>query len=271
MVTEGGRVDDADRKAAAEELSRAEQERRPIPPLIETFGPYGLEDAYAIQQLFVERLSPARSKTLGHKVGLTSAVMQRMLGVSQPDFGHLLDDMFYAESSAVPLSDFIQPKVEPEVAFVLGRELAGPGVTMAHVVRAVEYVLPALEIIDSRIVDWKISLADTIADNASSGGVVLGGTARRLEGLELRTIGCNLWHAGELAATGASGAVLGNPLNSLVWLANTLGSLGTGLEEGEVVLPGSCTVALPVGAGDEVRACFAGLGSVGARFEGSSS
>ncbi len=262
-------MDDAERKAAALDLSKAKLERRPIRPLTETFGSFGVEDAYAVQQLFVEQLAPGPNRTLGHKVGLTSVVMQSMLGVSQPDFGHLLESMFYAESSAVPLSELIQPKVEPEVAFVLGRELSGPGVTMAHAVRAVEYVLPALEIIDSRIVDWKISLSDTIADNASSGGVVLGGTARRLEGLELRTIGCNLWHGGALAATGAAGAVLGNPLNSLVWLANTLGSLGEGLMEGEVVLPGSCTVAVPVTAGDEVRAFFAGLGSVGARFEGS--
>jgi 2-keto-4-pentenoate hydratase len=223
-------------------------------------------DAYAIQLLQVARWTDSGARVRGHKVGLTSAVMHRQFGVSQPDYGHLLDRMFWLEQEAVPLSAFLQPRVEPETAFVLARPLRGPGVTVAEAIAAVAFVLPALELIDSRIRDWQISLADTIADNASSGGVILGSTPVPLSEVNLRLAGCNLHKNGELAGTGVGGAVLGSPLTALVWLANTVGARGVVLEEGQVVLPGSVTASVPVGAGDTVTATFAGLGSVTARF-----
>ncbi len=162
----------------------------------------------------------------GHKVGLTSAAMQRLLGVTEPDYGHLLDDFFHLEHMPIPIDLFVQPRIEPEVAFVLKKPLKGPGVTVHEALRAVDFVLPALEIVDSRIRDWKIGLFDTIADNASSGAVVLGSTPTDVGAVDLRLAGATFHRNGEVVGTGAGGAVLGSPLNSLVWLANTVGARG---------------------------------------------
>lgn len=226
-----------------------------------------LAAAYRIQRAQVDAWVQGGDLVKGHKVGLASRAIQVQMGVSQPDFGHLTASMFHLEHAPIPWDTFIQPWVEPEVAFVLGRALAGPGVTLAEAIRAVDYVLPSLEIVDSRIADWQIQIFDTIADNASSGGVVLGSRPVPVDQLDLRLLGCNLLIDGELAATGAGGAVLGSPLNALVWLANTLGPLGVSLEPGHVVLPGSMTRAFPVGPGSRVVAHMAGLGSVTAVLE----
>ncbi len=249
-------------------LATAYERHQPIRPIVEDRPETDLEDAYGIQRALVAALMAKGAKLKGRKVGLTSAVMQRALSVNEPDFGCLLDTMFHPEGAEIAADQFIAPRIEPEVAFVLRRELAGPGVTMAEAIAAVEFVLPALEIIDSRIIDWQISLVDTVADNASSGGVVLGGCPRPLDRLDLRLLGCNVWRNGTLAATGAGGAVLGNPLNALVWLVNRLATFDEGIEAGAVVMPGSCTAATPVAAGDVVSASFAGLGQVTVRFEG---
>jgi 2-keto-4-pentenoate hydratase len=254
------------REEIAGALLGAYSSRKPIEPLTGQYGDLTVDDAYEIQLLQVASWVAAGARVKGHKVGLTSAVMQRQFGVSQPDYGHLLDGMFWLEHEPIPLSRFLQPRVEPETAFVLARPLRGPGVTAAEAIAAVGFVLPALELIDSRIRDWKITLADTIADNASSGGLVLGSTPVPLSAVDLRLAGCNLHRNGELAGTGAAGAVLGSPLTALVWLANTLGARGVALEEGQVILPGSVTASVPVGPGDTVTATFAGLGSVTARF-----
>lgn len=255
-----------DRAAAAAALLAAYTDGHPVEPLSEKYVGLTLDDAYEIQLLQIrERLAAGRT-VKGHKVGLTSAAMQRQLGVDQPDFGHLLDDMFHLEHVPIAAGAYLQPKIEPEIAFVLARPLRGPGVTAAEAAAAVDVVLPALEIIDSRVRDWKIGILDTIADNASSGGVVLGSRPTRLADVDLRLTGCTLHVRGQLAATGAGGAVLGSPLNALVWLANTLGERGVGLEAGHVVLPGSVCAAVPVAPGDGVTATFAGLGSVTARF-----
>lgn len=239
---------------------------QPVDPLTERYQDLTLDDAYQIQILQVERWLADGARIKGHKVGLTSAAMQRQMGVDSPDYGHLLDSMFWLEHEAIPADRFLQPRVEPEVAFVLTQPLKGPGVTVADAISAVSHVLPALELIDSRIKDWKIGLADTIADNASSGGVVLGSKPTMLSEIDLRLAGCNLHKNGELAGTGAGGAVLGSPLSSLVWVANTLGARGVELQAGHVILPGSITASIPVHAGDTVTATFAGLGSVTARF-----
>lgn len=252
---------------AAQALLEAYRTRRPVAPLTESANDLGVEGAYEIQLAQVQAWKVEGRSIKGHKVGLTSRAMQVQLGVDQPDFGHLMDDMFFTDTDPIRADRFISPKVEPEFAFILGKSLTGPGVTAAEALSAIDYVVGALEIIDSRITDWKIKLADTIADNASSGGVVLGSRPVKPADLDLRTTGVNLSRNGELVATGAGGAVLGSPVNALVWLANTLGSLGVTLEAGSVILPGSMTTAVPAVPGDTITATFAGgLGTVTANF-----
>jgi 2-keto-4-pentenoate hydratase len=259
-------VDSTVQAEIADVLQAAYRTRTPVEPLTEKYPELTVADAVEIQLLQIRRRLAAGAVVKGHKVGLTSAAMQRQMGVDQPDFGHLLDDMFWLEHLPIPAAQFLQPRAEPEMAFVLRRPLRGPGVTAAEAAAAVDFVLPALELIDSRIRDWRIGLVDTIADNASSGGVVLGSTPVPLAAADLRLGGCNLYRNAALAGTGAGGAVLGSPLSSLVWLANTLGAQGTALEAGHVVLPGSITASIPVQAGDTVTAEFAGLGTVTACF-----
>ena len=251
---------------AGSALLGAYASRTPLPPLTASHPDMSVGDAYAVQLAQVAAWTAEGARVKGHKVGLTSAAMQRQLGVDQPDFGHLLDSMFLPEGVLAPAGRFLQPRAEPEIAFVLGRPLAGPGVTVAEAVAAVDFVLPALEIIDSRIADWKITLADTIADNASSGGVVLGTRPVRPEALDLALTGCLLYRNGRIEGAGAGGAVLGSPVNALVWLANTLGERGVVLEAGHVILPGSVTAAIPFSAGDTVSAAFDRIGSVSMTF-----
>ena len=253
----------ADIAAALLEACRT---RIPIEPPTDKYEELGLEDAYAIQALQIKSWIDGGAVIKGHKVGLTSGVMQRQMKVDRPDFGVLRDDMFYSEDMPVPVDAFLQPRVEPEIAFVLKKDLTGPGVTIAEAAAAVDFCLPALEIIDSRIADWRIKIGDTIADNASSGGVVLGSHPTKLSDRDLRLVGCNLFGNGSLIATGAGGAALGSPLLSLAWLANTLGEHGVGLNAGHVVLPGSVTAAKAVQPGDTWTAQFAGVGSVTVRF-----
>jgi 2-keto-4-pentenoate hydratase len=259
-------VDAVTRAEAAEQLLAAYRTKQPVEPLVEKYPGLTLEDSYAIQQLQIQAFVASGRRIAGHKVGLTSAVMQRQMGVDQPDYGHLMDDFFHLENMPIPTGDFLQPRVEPEVAFVLKRDLRGPGVTVASAVAAIDFVLPALELIDSRIRDWKIGLLDTIADNASSGGLILGSTPHAVDAVDLRLSGCVLYRNGAVVGTGAGGAVLGSPITSLVWLANTLGARGVTLEAGHVILPGSITASVPVAPGDTFTATFAGLGSVTARF-----
>ena len=254
------------REEIAGRLLGAYSTREPVEPLTGRYEGLTVDDAYAIQLLQVAHWLAAGARVKGHKVGLTSAAMQRQFGVDRPDYGHLLDGMFWPEREPISMSRFLQPRVEPETAFVLARPLRGPGVTVADAIAAVGFVLPALELIDSRIRDWKIGLADTIADNASSGGVVLGSSPAPLSAVDLRLAGCNLHKNGVLAGTGASGAVLGSPVKALAWLANMVGARGVELEAGQVILPGSVTASIPVGPGDTVTATFAGLGRVTARF-----
>jgi len=259
-------VDSSLKAQAAKELLGAYASRQPIAPLTETYPDIVFEDAYEIQKLQIDQMLAGGRIVKGHKVGLTSAAMQNQLGVDQPDFGHLLDDFFFLEHMPIPMDRWLQARIEPEVAFVLGKPLKGPGVTVAEAIQAVDFVLPALEIVDSRIKDWKIGIIDTISDNASSGGVILGGSPTRLTDVDLRLVGCTLLKNGQIVGTGANGAVLGNPINSLVWLANTVGPSGVTLEPGHVVLPGSVTKMQPIAAGDTFVANWGALGSVTARF-----
>ncbi len=258
-------MDPETRAKAADELLAAYSTREPVNPLIQTYPEIELADAYQIQLLQIQTLQGGGGVIKGHKVGLTSRAMQKQLGVSEPDYGHLLADMFYLEHLPIPTGRFLQPRIEPEIAFVLKHPLKGPGVTTADAINAVDYVRPALEIVDSRVRDWKISLIDTISDNASS-GAVLGSSPTPLAAVDLRLTGCTFHRNSQVVGTGSGGAVLGSPLNALVWLANTVGALGVTLEAGHVALPGAVTSLAPVEPGDTFTATFAGLGSVTARF-----
>lgn len=259
-------MDETARSGLSRALLAAYESRVGIEPPTVTDPLMSLDDAYAVQLLQVDAWRAQGRRVIGHKVGLTSAAMRAQLGVDSPDYGHLTDAMAYRSDEPIDAARFVQPRIEPEVALVLGRELRGPGVSVAEAAAAVDVVLPALEIIDSRVADWRITLLDTIADNASSGGMVLGTRARRLADVDLELSGCVLRRGGEIVGTGAGAAVLGSPLHALVWLADVLGRRGVALLAGQVVLPGSITAAVPVAAGDTVTADFGGIGSVSARF-----
>lgn len=250
----------------AERLHEAEAARTPVAPLTETDPGISIEDAYAIQTANLERRLASGGVVVGRKVGLTSKPMQEMLGVSEPDYGALLADMAVDDGGEISLATLIQPRVEAEIAFLMVGDLSGPGVTATSAMPAVAGVLPALEIIDSRIADWKIGLIDTVADNASSARFAVGAKLTPLPGLDLRLEGMALYRDGEPIDTGAGAAVLGNPLNCLAWLANKLAEFGTSLKAGDVVLAGAMHRAVPVSAGEVYRADFATLGSVTTRF-----
>ncbi|MCE7004377.1 2-keto-4-pentenoate hydratase [Kibdelosporangium philippinense] len=252
--------------AAAKALLQAYRTGEPVEPLAKQVEGLDIDGAYAIQLAQVEQWLAGGAVVKGHKVGLTSAAMQQQLGVDQPDFGHLTDGMFHSESEVIDISAFLQPRVEPEIGFILGKPLSGPGVTLEQVADAVEWVVPSLEIIDSRVRDWKISIVDTIADNASSGGLVLGTARAKLSDVDVVETTGSLKVNDSIVGTGKGSAVLGNPLSAVAWLANVLGERGVSLEAGHVVLPGSITAAVAVSDGDEVVATFDGLGTVTARF-----
>ncbi|MEV6836997.1 2-keto-4-pentenoate hydratase [Streptomyces sp. NPDC051133] len=256
---------DLQRQNAARILHRAEHGRTPVEPLTETFPRIDTEDAYEIQLVNIRHRLAAGAEVRGHKVGLSSPVMQRMMGVDEPDYGHLLDDMELSPARPVPVTRYCSPRVEVEVGFVLGDDLPGADCTPADVLAATERVVPAIELIDSRIRDWRISIADTIADNASSAGYVIG-EGRDPRGLDLTAIGARLTGGGELLAEGRSDAVLGDPARSVAWLARTVARFGVPLKRGHLVLPGSCTRAVDVAAGATFTAEFTELGSVSLSF-----
>jgi 2-keto-4-pentenoate hydratase len=231
------------------------------------FGPLTLADAYAVQQANVEWKLAAGDRIVGRKIGLTSLAMQTQLGVDQPDFGHLLASMAVPNGGVVTTSELIAPRIELEIAFLLGRGLAGPGVTSADVLPATEAVFPSLEIIDSRIADWKINLVDTVADNASSGRFVLPSRLTPVRDLDLRLVGGIMEINGVLTSWSCGAAALGDPAACVAWLANALAPYGGRLEPGEIVLSGALDKSIPVKSGDVVRADFDRLGAAGVRFE----
>ncbi|MDT7549123.1 MAG: 2-keto-4-pentenoate hydratase [Actinomycetota bacterium] len=257
---------DTQRDEVAELLRVAEETATAVPPIVSTHPDIDVVDAYEIQLRNIRRRVAAGNAVLGHKVGLSSLAMQQMMGVDEPDYGHLLADMLLLEELPVEASRYLLPRVEVEVGFVLGGDLPGEGCTVEDVLAATEYVVPAIELIDSRIADWKIGLLDTIADNASSAGLVLGKERRKPDELDLTAIDATLVRNGEQVATGRSDAVLGNPAIAVAWLAQKVASFGVRLEAGHVILPGSCTRAYDVAAGDSVVATFSGLGSVSVSF-----
>jgi 2-oxopent-4-enoate/cis-2-oxohex-4-enoate hydratase len=256
-------MDDKEIQRFGDELYDALITRTPVPPLTQREPGLTIADAYRIQLHMVERRVLAGETIIGKKIGATSRPVQERLCVHQPDFGQLTSGMSYEEAETIDLSGLIQPMVEAELAFVLKDDLKGPGITAMDVIRATDYVQPCFEIVDSRIVDWKIKIQDTVADNASCGVFVLGKTKGDPRKLDLTLAGMVLEKNGELCATGAGAAVQGGPVNAVAWLANTLGALGIPFKAGEVILSGSQSALIPVSDGDEFVCTVGGLGSCG--------
>ncbi|MFA5685198.1 MAG: fumarylacetoacetate hydrolase family protein [Lysobacteraceae bacterium] len=253
-------------RESARLLGAAARTRTACDPVRPALEAHGIDAAYAVQHLLTEQALASGRRIVGRKIGLTSAAVQQQLGVDQPDFGMLFDDMEYGDGQEVPLSRLIQPKVEAEIAFVMERDLDAERPALGHVLNAIGYALPAIEIVDSRVRDWKIGILDTIADNASSALYVLGGSPKKLDGLELALCGMSLELRGEPVSVGCGAACLGNPLNAVVWLARTVARVGRPLRAGDVVLSGALGPMVPVQAGDVFEARIAGLGCVSAVF-----
>lgn len=253
-------------KDAAMEIYQAEKNRKPINPLTDTDMTISVHDAYQIQLNYVEERERNGATIKGKKIGLTSKAMQEMLGVDRPDYGHILDDMIFSEGTPIDADRFIAPKVEFEIAFILKQSLKGPGITLEDVKQAIDFVVPAAEIIDSRIRDWKIKFEDTVADNGSSAGAVFGKGKKKLEDLELPNIEMVVYQNGDFLDNAKGSAVMGNPLEAVVWLANALGEYDITLNAGEKILAGALAKAVPVQNGDEFKAEFEGLGTVTIEF-----
>ena len=251
--------------AAAAHLWAAQRDRAPVPPLTQSYPTLDVADAYAIQQVNL-RCRLARGATLvGHKIGLTSAPMQTLLGVDEPDFGYILDDMVIVGDS-VDTARFCAPRVEPEVAFLLHSPLRGPGITGADVYAATQSVAVALEVVDSRIADWKLTLADTVADNASSGAVLLGDWVPLSADLNLPATRASLRLNNEEIDSGLGSAVLGDPAAAVAWLANALADYDTELSAEQFVMSGSFTSAAFVHRGDQAAITISGLGALSLSF-----
>jgi 2-oxopent-4-enoate/cis-2-oxohex-4-enoate hydratase len=215
----------------------------------------------------LERRIEAGERVIGKKIGLTSKAVQNMLKVGQPDFGYLTDSMAFGQGEEMPISErLMQPKAEGEIAFILKKELMGPGVTNADVLAATECVMPCFEVVDSRVENWQIKIQDTVADNASCGLFVLGDRAVDPRKVDLATCGMVVEKNGAIISTGAGAAALGSPVNCVTWLANTLGRFGIPLKAGEVVLSGSLVPLEPVKAGDFMSVTIGGIGSASVRF-----
>lgn len=247
-------------------LYQALVERKTIEPLTNREADITIEDAYHIQQRMIARRVEKGERIVGKKIGVTSQAVMNMLGVGQPDFGYMLDGMIYGDGAAIDAGTLIQPKAEGEIAFVLKKDLMGPGVSASDVLAATEGVMACFEIVDSRITDWKIKIQDTVADNASCGVFVLGDRMADPYAVDLRTCGMVLEKNGEIVVTGAGAATMGSPVNAVVWLANTLGKLGIPLKAGEVILSGALGAMVPVKAGDNLRVTIGDIGGCSVRF-----
>lgn len=252
---------------AADRLRTAASTGNPCAPVRDLLGAGGIEAAYSVQRMLVSERVAEGARVVGAKIGLTAPAVQRQFGVFEPDFGALLDDMVYAHRQSVPWGRFLQPRTEGEIAFVLGRDIDNPGATVADVLLATEFVLPAIEIVDSRITAWDLTIADTVADNASAGAVVLGATAHKLFGLDLTRIGMVLERNGEPVSHGAGHACLGSPVAAVAWLAREMYRRGSPLRAGDTVMSGALGPMVAVEAPGRFRLRLDGLGDVEATIE----
>ncbi len=250
----------------AERLRKASESKIPIDPLRNEIGITDIPKAYEIQKINTEFRLNNGARITGKKIGLTSTAVQTQLGVDQPDFGILFHDMEILTGQSVSMSELMQPKVEAEIAFVLGKDLTGTNLTTVDIINAVEYALPAIEIVGSRIKDWNIKITDTVADNASASHYVLGHSPTRL--IEMDLVGCEMemFKNNEAASSGSGAACLGSPINATIWLANKMVEMGHPLKAGEVIFTGALGPMVSVNAGDLITAHFEGLGSVSVNF-----
>jgi len=258
-------LSETDRKKAAEILINAEKERKPALQLSKTYPDITIEDAYAIQGLVNDAKVKAGSKIIGNKIGLTSKAMQQSSQIDEPDYGVLHDYMVIEDGAKIPFERFIIPRVEIELVFVLGKPLKGPGVGLLDVLRATEYVVPAIEIIDARVQNPR-KIFDTVADNGAAAGLVIGGRAVGPMDVDLRWVGGLLYRNADIEETGVAAGVLGHPALGVAWLANKLGSHGVTLEPGHIVLAGSFTRVVFAHKGDTLHADFGALGGIAVQF-----
>lgn len=255
-----------DYQAYADKLWEAESDRVQIDRLTDSNPEMTVADAYRVQLLNVKRRLENGEKLIGMKIGLTSAAMQKMLNVSVPDYGHLFDSMLLTNGQVCHVDQLIQPRAEGEISFCLNKTLKGPGVTVADVYEATRYVVPSIEIVDSRIKDWKIKLQDTIADNGSSARLMVGSGMTPIEKVDMKLTGMVMEKNGELINSGCAAEVWGNPAAAVACLANMLSEFDIELPAGSIVMAGALTGMVPVEAGDVITASFTGMGSVTVRF-----
>lgn len=251
----------------AAKLLQAEATQTGIDPLTSQDSTITVQEAYQIQIENINKKVSEGQRIIGKKIGLTSAPVQNMLGVNEPDYGHLLDGMIVENGGTIDTKTMLQPKVEGEIAFILKKDLKGPNVTALDVIQATDYVVPALEIVDSRVQDWKIKIQDTVADNASCGLLVLGGKPTKIEDIDIELLGMVLLQNGEVANTGVGAAVQGSPATSIAWLANRLADYDITLKAGEIILSGALSGMVTAKAGDNFTARFAHIGQVSVNFK----
>ena len=258
-------MSDADRKRAVEILLAAEKERKPAVQLSKTFPQIEIEDSYAISSMVTDHKIRNGARLIGHKIGLTSKAMQASSQIDEPDYGHLLDHMLLNDGAKVKHADYCVPRVEPELTFILKEPLKGPGVGLVDVLRATEWVVPSIEIIDARVQNPR-KIFDTVADNGAAAGIVLGGRPVRPTDVDLRWVGAVFYRNSEIEETGLAAGVLGHPAMAIAWLANKVGRFGTVLEPGHLMLSGSFTRPVWADKGDTLHADFGPLGAVAVQF-----
>jgi len=253
-------------RQAADALHAARENHQPIARISETFGIRSIEEAYAVAEMNTRRALQAGRQLSGRKIGLTSQAVQQQLGVDQPDYGVLFVDMEYVDGDAVPADRLIQPKAEGEIAFVMGRDLEGDAPSWGRFLSSIDHALPAIEIVDSAIEGWRITLVDTVADNASCGVYVLGSEPRSLKQLNLRECGMDFQVDGRTVSLGSGAACMGHPLRAAFWLARTMARLGQPLRAGDVVMSGALGPMFSIGKGQSLSLSIGGLGHVTCRI-----
>ncbi len=258
-------LSESERRKCVETLLNAEKEKKQAVQLSVTYPHITIEDAYAISSAVAQHKIKGGAKLIGHKVGLTSKAMQASSQINEPDYGHLLDTMMIADGAKVPHANYCVPRVEVELAFILGRTLKGPGVGLTDVLRATEYVVPAMEIVDARIVNPR-KIFDTVADNGAAAGIVVGGRPIGPTDTDLRWVGGIMYRNSEIEETGLAAGVLGHPALGVAWLANKLGQMGVALDAGHLVLAGSFTRVVFAQKGDTLHGDFGPLGGVAVQF-----